>query len=130
MTEAYAEALRAQLALLRYALEGASPRRALAVYVAANHRARVPIVAQIVYVELASVSPNLLYIFFRHFVTLLRDDLVRGFYPVRSIKVHQLGGEVQASGSLHVVSHDEAAASALWPKPDEGHFSRAALLHA
>lgn len=47
MTEAYAEALHAQLAFLQYALEGTSPRRPLAVYVAANHRAKVQIVTQI-----------------------------------------------------------------------------------
>jgi DNA helicase-2/ATP-dependent DNA helicase PcrA len=47
MGEAYAEALSAQLALIRFAIEGVSPRRPLAVYVAANYRARVAIVSQI-----------------------------------------------------------------------------------
>ncbi len=45
--EAYGEALNAQMALLRYALDGTPGRRALAVFVAANHRADTPLIRQI-----------------------------------------------------------------------------------
>lgn len=47
LSEAYGEALNAQLAMVRYAIEAAPARRALAVYVAANHRADTPLVRQI-----------------------------------------------------------------------------------
>lgn len=47
LSEAYGEALNAQAAMLRYALHGVPGRSALAVYVAANHRARTPLVQQI-----------------------------------------------------------------------------------
>lgn len=48
LSEAYGEALNAQLAMLRYALDGTPGRRALAVYVAANSRGDTPLVRQIV----------------------------------------------------------------------------------
>jgi DNA helicase-2/ATP-dependent DNA helicase PcrA len=48
LSEAYGEALNAQMALLRYALDGTSGRRALAVFVAANYRADTPLIRQIV----------------------------------------------------------------------------------
>jgi hypothetical protein len=48
LTEAYGEALNAQLAMLRYALEGTPGRRALAVFVASNYRRNAPLVHQIV----------------------------------------------------------------------------------
>jgi DNA helicase-2/ATP-dependent DNA helicase PcrA len=48
LSEAYGEALTAQLALLRYALQGISGRRALAVFVAANFRRNDPLIGQIV----------------------------------------------------------------------------------
>lgn len=47
LSEAYGEALNAQAAMLRYALHGVPGRSAFAVYVAANHRARTPLVQQI-----------------------------------------------------------------------------------
>lgn len=47
LSEAYGEALNAQLAMLRYALEGAPGRRALAVFVASNYRANTPELRQI-----------------------------------------------------------------------------------
>jgi DNA helicase II / ATP-dependent DNA helicase PcrA len=47
LSEAYGEALNAQIAMLRYALEGSPGRRALAVFVAANHRTNTPLVGQI-----------------------------------------------------------------------------------
>jgi len=49
LSEAYGEALNAQLAMLRYALEGSpGSRRALAVFVAANYRRTVALPSQIV----------------------------------------------------------------------------------
>ena len=42
-----ARRLNAQIAMLRYALEGSPGRRALAVFVAANHRTNTPLVRQI-----------------------------------------------------------------------------------
>lgn len=48
LSEAYGEALNAQVAMLRYALDGAPARRALAVFVASNYRADTPFVRQIV----------------------------------------------------------------------------------
>lgn len=48
LSEAYGEALNAQLAMLRYALDGTPGRRALAVYVAANSRGNTPLVGQII----------------------------------------------------------------------------------
>lgn len=48
LSEAYGEALNAQAAMLRYALHGVPGRSAFAVYVAANHRARTPLIQQIV----------------------------------------------------------------------------------
>lgn len=47
LSEAYGEALKAQMALLRYALNGTPGRRALAVFVAANYRANTPLIRQI-----------------------------------------------------------------------------------
>lgn len=48
LSEAYGEALNAQVAMLRYALEGTPGRRAFAVFVASNYRANTPLVSQIV----------------------------------------------------------------------------------
>ncbi|OZC62047.1 hypothetical protein CH306_18375 [Rhodococcus sp. 15-725-2-2b] len=48
LSEAYAEALNAQAAMLRYALHGVPGRSAFAVYVAANYRAHTPLVQDIV----------------------------------------------------------------------------------
>ncbi|KMV16491.1 hypothetical protein A5731_08205 [Mycolicibacterium conceptionense] len=48
LSEAYGEALNAQAAMVRYALQGVPGRQAFAVFVAANHRARTPLVKQIV----------------------------------------------------------------------------------
>lgn len=48
LSEALGEALRAQLALLRFALGGRGGRRELAVFVASNHRRHAPLVDQIV----------------------------------------------------------------------------------
>jgi DNA helicase II / ATP-dependent DNA helicase PcrA len=48
LSEAYGEALNAQLAMLRYALEGTPGRRALAVFAASNYRGNAPLVHQIV----------------------------------------------------------------------------------
>jgi DNA helicase-2/ATP-dependent DNA helicase PcrA len=48
LSEAYGEALNAQMAMLRYALEGTTGRRALAVFVASNYRTDTPLVQQII----------------------------------------------------------------------------------
>jgi DNA helicase-2/ATP-dependent DNA helicase PcrA len=47
LSEAYGEALNAQAAMLRYAIDGASGRRAFAVFVASNYRANTPLIHQI-----------------------------------------------------------------------------------
>jgi DNA helicase II / ATP-dependent DNA helicase PcrA len=47
LSEAYGEALNAQVAMLRYALERTPVRRALAVFVASNYRTNTPLVRQI-----------------------------------------------------------------------------------
>lgn len=47
LSEAYGEALNAQLAMLRYAIDGTPGRRALAVYFAANYRGDAPLVQKI-----------------------------------------------------------------------------------
>jgi DNA helicase II / ATP-dependent DNA helicase PcrA len=48
LSEAYGEALNAQLAMLRYALVGTPGGRALAVFVASNYRTDTPLVQRIV----------------------------------------------------------------------------------
>lgn len=48
LSEAFGEALNAQVALLRYALAGTPGRRELAVFVASNYRKDAPLVGQIV----------------------------------------------------------------------------------
>lgn len=48
LSEAFGEALNAQLAMLRYALEGTPGRRAIAVFAASNYRGNAPLVHQIV----------------------------------------------------------------------------------
>lgn len=55
LSEAYGEALNAQVAMLRYALEGTPGRRALAVFVASNYRGDAPLVQQI----MAGSNPGL-----------------------------------------------------------------------
>jgi DNA helicase-2/ATP-dependent DNA helicase PcrA len=47
LSEAFGEALNAQMAMVRYAIERVSGRRALAVFVASNYRRDTPLVAQI-----------------------------------------------------------------------------------
>jgi DNA helicase-2/ATP-dependent DNA helicase PcrA len=47
LSEAFGEALNAQAAMLRYALDGVSGRRAFAVFVASNYRANTPLIRQI-----------------------------------------------------------------------------------
>ena len=47
LSEAYGEALNAQAAMLRYAIQGTSGRRAFAVFVASNYRANTPLIQQI-----------------------------------------------------------------------------------
>lgn len=47
LSEAYGEALNAQVAMARYAIEGVSGRRAFAVFVASNYRTDTPLIHQI-----------------------------------------------------------------------------------
>jgi hypothetical protein len=52
-------------------------------------------------------------------VSLLWDNLERRFDSEHVIQIHQLGAKVPAGGCLHIVCHDGATRSSLWPEPDE-----------
>lgn len=85
LSEAYGEALNAQAAMLRYALCGVPGRSALAVYVAANHRARTPLVQQI----LQGMNPA-----FERVLSDLTGDLLAASTP---LDVDRLGDVVSGA---------------------------------